>query len=84
MIQYNTTTGGFTQLDAPFTPVQNGALAHIPVGDYGVLVFFGGETPASADAVNTSLSSVNKVSFNLKLSKSYQIVIFNEVHPLTS
>jgi hypothetical protein len=70
MIQFNTTTGNFTQLDAPFTPVQSGALVHIPVGDSGVLAYFGGETPVSADAVqNTSRILVNRISFNLKLSR---------------
>ncbi|OXV06242.1 hypothetical protein Egran_05990 [Elaphomyces granulatus] len=59
MIQFNTTTGNFTQLDAPFTPVQNGALVHIPVGDSGVLVYFGGETPVSADAVQNTLRIPN-------------------------
>jgi hypothetical protein len=82
MIQFNTTTGSFTQLDAPFTPVQNGALVHIPVGDSGVLVYFGGETPASADAVNTSLSLVNGISFDSK--RSPETAVFSEARLLTS
>ncbi|GFG17388.1 hypothetical protein IFM5058_08449 [Aspergillus udagawae] len=54
MIAFNTTSGEFRQLSAPFTPVQNGALVYVPVGD-GVLVYMGGETPSVADGVNATM-----------------------------
>ncbi|KAE8422773.1 hypothetical protein BDV36DRAFT_309790 [Aspergillus pseudocaelatus] len=56
MIQFNTTTGTLTQLDAPFTPVQQGALVYLPVGGKGILVFVGGEVPSIKDGINASLT----------------------------
>ncbi|KAE8379096.1 hypothetical protein BDV26DRAFT_176784 [Aspergillus bertholletiae] len=56
MIQFNTTTGTFTQLDAPFTPVQQGALVYVPVGEMGILVFVGGEVPSIQNGINATLT----------------------------
>ncbi|KAL2863953.1 putative cell wall anchored protein [Aspergillus lucknowensis] len=56
MIQFNTTTQEFSLLDAPFTPVQEGALVHIPVGELGVLVYFGGEVPSVQSGTNAELT----------------------------
>ncbi|KAE8313114.1 hypothetical protein BDV41DRAFT_564630 [Aspergillus transmontanensis] len=56
MIQFNTTTGTFTQLDAPFTPVQQGALVYLPIGEKGVLVFVGGEVPSIQNGINATLT----------------------------
>ncbi|KAF9894833.1 hypothetical protein FE257_004454 [Aspergillus nanangensis] len=56
MIQFNTTTGVFTQLDAPFTPVQQGALVYIPVGEQGILVYVGGEVPSVQEGINATLT----------------------------
>ncbi|KAE8163035.1 hypothetical protein BDV40DRAFT_264045 [Aspergillus tamarii] len=56
MIQFNTTTGTLTQLDAPFTPVQQGALVYLPAGEMGVLVFVGGEVPSIKDGINATLT----------------------------
>ncbi|KAE8141236.1 hypothetical protein BDV38DRAFT_268517 [Aspergillus pseudotamarii] len=56
MIQCNTTTGTLTQLDAPFTPVQQGTLLYLPVGEKGVLVFVGGEVPSIKDGINATLT----------------------------
>lgn len=56
MIQFNTTTGTFTQLDAPFTPVQQGALVYLPVGEKGILVFVGGEVPSIQKGINATLT----------------------------
>lgn len=46
MLGFNTTTQVATQLDAPFAPVQEGALQYLPYGDQGLLVYLGGETPS--------------------------------------
>ncbi|KAB8264201.1 hypothetical protein BDV32DRAFT_135551 [Aspergillus pseudonomiae] len=56
MIQFNTTTGTFTQFDAPFTPVQQGALVYLPVGEKGILVFVGGEVPSIQNGINATLT----------------------------
>ncbi|KAE8394107.1 hypothetical protein BDV23DRAFT_179911 [Aspergillus alliaceus] len=56
MIQFNTTTGTFTQFDAPFTPVQRGALVCVPVGEKGALVFVGGEVPSVQKGINATLT----------------------------
>jgi hypothetical protein len=58
MITFNTSTGEFRQVAAPFTPVQNGALVYVPVGE-GVLVYMGGETPSVADGVNATMAPVS-------------------------
>lgn len=60
MIQLNTTTQIFTPLDAPFTPVQEGALLYLPVGEMGILLFLGGDTPSVQASTNVKLSSVSK------------------------
>lgn len=49
MLVFNTTTQEASQVDAPIAPVQNGALIYLPYGDRGVLLFLGGEKPASAN-----------------------------------
>lgn len=59
MIQFNTTTGTFTQLDAPFAPVQQGALVYLPIGEKGVLVFVGGEVPSIQNGINATLTPVS-------------------------
>lgn len=58
MIQYNTTTMEYTLLEAPFTPVQQGALVYLPARDKGALVFLGGEVPARKDGVDTEITPV--------------------------
>ncbi|KAJ5266977.1 Kelch-type beta propeller [Penicillium angulare] len=55
MIQLNTTTGIYTSLEAPFTPVQDGSLSYIPVGEMGILVYVGGEIPSIQDGINATL-----------------------------
>ncbi|GIK03408.1 hypothetical protein Aspvir_007477 [Aspergillus viridinutans] len=55
MIAFNTTSGEFRQLSAPFSPVQNGALVYVSVGE-GLLVYVGGETPSVADGVNATMT----------------------------
>lgn len=47
MLVFNTTTQEASQVNAPFAPVQNGALVYLPYGDEGVLLFFGGENPSA-------------------------------------
>ena len=59
MIQFNRTTGTLTQLDAPFTPVQQGTLLYLPVGEKGVLVFVGGEVPSIKDGISATLTPVS-------------------------
>ena len=60
MIQLNTTTGVYTGLDAPFTPVQDGSLSYLPeVGEMGVLVFVGGEVPSIQNGDNATLTPVS-------------------------
>ncbi|KAJ5937351.1 hypothetical protein N7454_004651 [Penicillium verhagenii] len=56
MIQLNTTTGIYTSLAAPFTPVQDGSLSYIPVGDMGILVYIGGEVPSIQNGINATLT----------------------------
>lgn len=58
MIQYNTTTMEYTLLEAPFTPVQQGALVYLPSRDKGALVFLGGEVPASKSSVDPEITTV--------------------------
>jgi hypothetical protein len=57
---YHASTGEFRQVAAPFTPVQNGALVYVPVGE-GVLVYMGGETPSVADGVNATMAPVSLI-----------------------
>jgi hypothetical protein len=59
MIQLNTTTGQITELSAPSTRVQQGALVYIPVGRMGILVFMGGEVPSAATGVNLTYTPVS-------------------------
>jgi hypothetical protein len=47
MLQFSTGSIGSVQFEAPFLPAQFGAVAHIPLGDSDVLIYFGGETPNS-------------------------------------
>lgn len=47
MLAFNTTTQDSLQVGAPFTPVLDGALIHLPYGDQGILIFLGGETPSA-------------------------------------
>lgn len=61
MLQFNTTTQEFTSLDAPVTPVQEGALLYIPVGEMGLLVFIGGDTPSVKDGTDAKLYAVSIV-----------------------
>ncbi|KAK2775506.1 hypothetical protein FQN52_003975 [Onygenales sp. PD_12] len=56
MLHFNTTTGEIEQLHAPFSPVEQGALVHIPVGELGILVYFGGEVPSVADGIDATLT----------------------------
>ncbi|KAI9371697.1 hypothetical protein BJX61DRAFT_534554 [Aspergillus egyptiacus] len=56
MLQFNTTTGEFSQLDAPFTPVQEGALIYIPNRRLGTLIYFGGEVPSTPSGTNATLT----------------------------
>ncbi|KAL2833737.1 hypothetical protein BDW59DRAFT_138116 [Aspergillus cavernicola] len=56
MIQFNTTSEEFTQLRAPFTPVEEGALVYIPIGELGILVFFGGEVPSIQNGIDAELT----------------------------
>ncbi|KAL4751807.1 hypothetical protein BDW72DRAFT_202862 [Aspergillus terricola var. indicus] len=56
MIQFNTTTEVYTLLDAPFTPVQQGALVYLPTLYEGVLLYFGGEVPSVQDGIDAQLS----------------------------
>lgn len=58
MIQLNTTTGEYAALPAPFTPVQEGALTYIPVGEMGILVYVGGEVPSIQNGINATLTPV--------------------------
>jgi hypothetical protein len=58
MIQLNTTTGEYVALSAPFTPVQEGALAYIPVGEMGILLYVGGEVPSIQNGINATLTPV--------------------------
>ncbi|KAL4904766.1 hypothetical protein BDW74DRAFT_168005 [Aspergillus multicolor] len=55
MVQFNTTTGEFKLLEAPFTSVQEGALVYIPAGEQGVLICIGGEVPSVQDGINAQL-----------------------------
>jgi hypothetical protein len=50
MIQFDTVTKVSSLIDAPFLPVQFGALSYIPIGG-GILLYFGGETPSTANVV---------------------------------
>lgn len=59
MIQFNTTTQQFTALEAPFAPVQEGALLYLPVGEMGILVFIGGDTPSVQDGSDIELTAVS-------------------------
>ncbi|KAL5047125.1 hypothetical protein BDW71DRAFT_181117 [Aspergillus fruticulosus] len=56
MIQFNTTTEEYTLLEAPFTPVQQGALVYLPTFYQGVLLYFGGEVPSVQDGIDAQLS----------------------------
>ncbi|KAL2783093.1 hypothetical protein BJX66DRAFT_349881 [Aspergillus keveii] len=56
MLQFNTTTGEFSQLDAPFTPVQEGALVYIPNRRLGTLIYFGGEVPSEQSGTDATLT----------------------------
>ncbi|KAL4814748.1 hypothetical protein BDW67DRAFT_165117 [Aspergillus spinulosporus] len=56
MIQFNTTTEVYTLLDAPFMPVQQGALVYLPTLYRGVLLYFGGEVPSVQDGIDAQLS----------------------------
>jgi hypothetical protein len=59
MLQFNTTTGEFSQLDAPFTPVQEGALVYIPNRRLGTLIYFGGEVPSEQSGTDATLTPVS-------------------------
>lgn len=60
MIQLNTTTGVYTGLEAPFTPVQDGSLSYLPdVGEMGMLVFMGGEVPSIQNGENATFTPVS-------------------------
>ncbi|CEL10528.1 hypothetical protein ASPCAL13646 [Aspergillus calidoustus] len=59
MLQFNTTTGEFSQLDAPFTPVQEGALVYIPNRRLGTLIYFGGEVPSEQSGIDATLTPDN-------------------------
>jgi hypothetical protein len=61
MLQFNTTTGEFSQLDAPFTPVQEGALVYIPNRRLGALIYFGGEVPSEQSGIDATLTPVSQV-----------------------
>ncbi len=63
MIQLNTTTGEYTLLDAPFTPVQEGSLSYLPYGEMGILVFIGGEVPSDWNAVDPTMTPVSAYLF---------------------
>lgn len=67
MIQYNTTTMEYTMLEAPFTPVQQGALVYLPARDKGALVFLGGEVPASKDSIDAEITPVRLPSLRCNL-----------------
>ncbi|KAJ0419206.1 hypothetical protein BJY00DRAFT_286482 [Aspergillus carlsbadensis] len=56
MLQFNTTTGELIQLDAPFTPVQEGALVYIPNRRLGALIYFGGEVPSEQSGTDAILT----------------------------
>ncbi|KAL5043597.1 hypothetical protein BDW71DRAFT_187728 [Aspergillus fruticulosus] len=56
MIQFNTTTEEFAVLDAPFTPVQEGALVYLPTNRMGALLFFGGEVPSVQEGIDAELT----------------------------
>ncbi|KAL4756222.1 uncharacterized protein BDW70DRAFT_18822 [Aspergillus foveolatus] len=56
MIQFNTTTGEYAVLDAPFTPVHEGALVYLPVNRMGALLFFGGEVPSVQEGIDAELT----------------------------
>ncbi|KAL2840940.1 hypothetical protein BJX68DRAFT_278857 [Aspergillus pseudodeflectus] len=61
MLQFNTTTGEFSQLDAPFTPVQEGALVYVPNRRLGTLIYFGGEVPSEQTGIDATLTPVSQV-----------------------
>ncbi|KAL3486353.1 hypothetical protein BJX62DRAFT_215348 [Aspergillus germanicus] len=56
MLQFNTTTGELFQLDAPFTPVQEGALVYVPNRRLGTLIYFGGEVPSEQSGTDATLT----------------------------
>ena len=60
MIALNTTTQDFVRLDAPFAPVQNGAMVFLPVGPQGVLVYFGGEVPSKDSGTDLETAIVSQ------------------------
>lgn len=60
MIALNTTTQDFVRLDAPFAPVQNGAMLFLPVGAQGVLVYFGGEVPSKDSGIDLRMTVVSE------------------------
>ncbi|KAL2816667.1 hypothetical protein BJX63DRAFT_419866 [Aspergillus granulosus] len=45
-----------SQLDAPFTSVQEGALVYIPTHRLGTLIYFGGEVPSEQSGTNATLT----------------------------
>ncbi|KAL3433351.1 hypothetical protein BDV09DRAFT_205396 [Aspergillus tetrazonus] len=56
MIQFNTTTEEYVVLDAPFTPLQEGALVYLPVNSMGALLFFGGKVPSVREGIDAELT----------------------------
>ncbi|RAK80039.1 uncharacterized protein BO72DRAFT_27003 [Aspergillus fijiensis CBS 313.89] len=56
MVEFNTTTGEIAEIESPVTPVQDGALVYIPVGEKGLLVFLGGETPSMVNGTNATMA----------------------------
>lgn len=62
MIQFNTTTEEYVVLDAPFTPLQEGALVYLPVNRMGALLFFGGEIPSVREGIDAELTPVRVLS----------------------
>lgn len=58
MIQYDTAAKVASQIDAPFLPVQYGAVSYIPING-GALIYFGGETPPSTSASDNATFAIN-------------------------
>ncbi|PGH11406.1 hypothetical protein AJ79_04907 [Helicocarpus griseus UAMH5409] len=56
MIQFNTTSGALTQIESPITPVEQGALVHLPIGELGILIYFGGEVPSTRNGIGATLT----------------------------
>ena len=84
MVQFDTDTNPPSTIDAPFLPVQFGAASYIPVGS-GALLYFGGESPPTANVNDSSRCTANSWDhvwvYDIKDDKWYRQVTTGDAPP---